>query len=640
MYRIQKVTDHPTVDFAAEELKKYLRMMMPRAGEIPIFRTGNPENAFRLGLMADFGIAQEEHVVPELDDVICIDTDDHGGIIAGSNPRSILFAVYHYLEENGCRWLFPGVDGEYIPMQTVKGVKYRKMAKMRFRGQCNEGAEAQQNMLETIDFQAKLGMNAYMLEFDIPCYYYDTYYNHTNNPHKRPEPITPTTVLQWKRACEAEIAKRGLMFHDMGHGWTAEPFGIDTTKGWSREPVPISDEARSYIAMVNGKREPYGGIPLNSNFCMSNPVARKKVVDYIVNYASAQNNVDYLHVWLGDNHNNHCECENCQEKIPSDWYMILMNELDAALTAAKLKTHIVFIVYVDTYWPPKTERIQNPDRFTMLFAPITRSYRTSYQTEAKPEAFRPYERNRLVMPKDEAENMTYLKLWNEVFNGDQFCYEYHFWRLHYYDPGYTKIARVIADDIKGLSKWNLKGIIEDQTQRNYFPNGFPQYLYAKMLFDPELSFEEIREDYFSHAYGQDWKLVAEYLEQIGTLFDFDFLCGYRSRKEGQRLYCPEHTPQLQKIEPLVQSFLPVIDAHEIQPMRAASVSWQLLRWHAGFVTTLAKACIEMSQGNTEAGLAYWTQFISDVGAQEDLLQRYLDIRLLIQSLRLNFPANT
>jgi hypothetical protein len=34
MYQINKITSHPTVDFAAEELKKYLRMMMPEAGEI------------------------------------------------------------------------------------------------------------------------------------------------------------------------------------------------------------------------------------------------------------------------------------------------------------------------------------------------------------------------------------------------------------------------------------------------------------------------------------------------------------------------------------------------------------------------------------------------------------------------------
>ena len=36
MYKIFKYSNHPTVDFAAEELKKYLRMMMPRCGEIEI----------------------------------------------------------------------------------------------------------------------------------------------------------------------------------------------------------------------------------------------------------------------------------------------------------------------------------------------------------------------------------------------------------------------------------------------------------------------------------------------------------------------------------------------------------------------------------------------------------------------------
>ena len=36
MFTINKITSHTTVDFAAEELKKYLRMMMPRRGEMPV----------------------------------------------------------------------------------------------------------------------------------------------------------------------------------------------------------------------------------------------------------------------------------------------------------------------------------------------------------------------------------------------------------------------------------------------------------------------------------------------------------------------------------------------------------------------------------------------------------------------------
>ena len=36
MYKIYKIASNTVVDFAAEELKKYLRMMMPRCGEITI----------------------------------------------------------------------------------------------------------------------------------------------------------------------------------------------------------------------------------------------------------------------------------------------------------------------------------------------------------------------------------------------------------------------------------------------------------------------------------------------------------------------------------------------------------------------------------------------------------------------------
>ena len=90
MYKIYKITSHPTVDFAAEELKKYLRMMMPRCGEIVIERNPNATDGFRLGLMSDFGLDTSEAGDLQLDDILHIDTDACGGIIAGSNARSVL----------------------------------------------------------------------------------------------------------------------------------------------------------------------------------------------------------------------------------------------------------------------------------------------------------------------------------------------------------------------------------------------------------------------------------------------------------------------------------------------------------------------------------------------------------------------
>ena len=122
--------------------------------------------------MQDFGLDVSDAEEPELDDILYIDTDKNGGIIAGDNQRSVLLAVYEYLRRNGCRWLFPGVGGEFIPMQDIKAVKYRHKPTSRYRGLCNEGSEFQEGMVNCIDFLTKVGMNVFMMEFFISTSYF------------------------------------------------------------------------------------------------------------------------------------------------------------------------------------------------------------------------------------------------------------------------------------------------------------------------------------------------------------------------------------------------------------------------------------------------------------------------------------
>ena len=81
MYKIFKYSNHPTVDFAAEELKKYLRMMMPRCGEIDIAHAPDATDGFRLGLMQDFGLDVSDAEDPVLDDVVPLLDDD---LLAGN----------------------------------------------------------------------------------------------------------------------------------------------------------------------------------------------------------------------------------------------------------------------------------------------------------------------------------------------------------------------------------------------------------------------------------------------------------------------------------------------------------------------------------------------------------------------------
>ena len=73
MYQIKKMRADNVIDFAAEELKKYLRMMMPECGDIAISYEPNATEGFRLGLAEDFGLNFEEAEDPVLDDVVHIE---------------------------------------------------------------------------------------------------------------------------------------------------------------------------------------------------------------------------------------------------------------------------------------------------------------------------------------------------------------------------------------------------------------------------------------------------------------------------------------------------------------------------------------------------------------------------------------
>ena len=601
-YTIFRKNADPVIDFAAQELKKYLRMMMPRCGEIhtPYYPSARPEDGFCLGVFTDFGINPCPVEDARLDDAVYAETTASGGVIAGSNPRSVLLSVYRYLRENGCRWLFPGPDGEVIPVKEIKPVSFCKAADCRYRGQCNEGSETQSIMFDAIDFTPKIGMNTFMQEFDIPHAYYDLYYRNEGalEPDFCPEQLSDDTIQQWKRACEAEIAKRGLLYHDMGHGWTAAPFGLPNNGGWDSydDEKVVPAESRQYLALRNGKRELYNGVPLNTNICMSNPAARAVVAKAVADYAEKQNNVDFLHIWLADASNNHCECAACAEKSVPDWYVMLLNDIDRELTARGLDTHIVFIVYVDTVWAPAEEQLQNPARFSMLFAPITRRYTETYRQEPDFSALTPFVRNRLSFPHGMAAYLAYLSEWQKRFSGDCFCYEYHFWVKQYHDLGGMYHARIISEDIKGLKRHRLRGMVEDGSQRSAFPTGFPAYVYGLTLFDNNYTYEELRTEYFSAAFGEDWRAAADYLDALSDSSVISLLYGELPRDSGE---AADAKAKLFSFRKTVRAFLPFIDEHRNHPVHACAVSWRLLYLHAETVLRFLDACEETAAQHPE-----------------------------------------
>ena len=628
MFVIHKITSNSVVDYAAEELKKYLRMLMPECGDIKIAYLPEATSGFRLGLMQDFGLDVSDAEDTDLDDILYINCDENGGIIAGDNPRSVLFSVYEYLRQNGCRWLLPGVDGEYIPMQDIKPVIYRHKPSLRYRGWCNEGAEFQQCMLDAIEFAPKVGLNVFMLEFKVPLGYYRSYYNHKYNEENRPaEPVSSTMVLQWKRQCESEIAKRGLQFHDIGHGWTVDSFGIDSSLRSSTgdNEELVSDEARQYLALLNGERKLYKNTLNWTNFCMSNPKAQKMFAEYVANYAQGHSNSDYLHVWLGDMQNNHCECEDCRKKRPSDWYVILLNMIDEELTKRKLDTRIVFIVYVDTSWAPVMEKIHNQDRFTLMLAPITRDYGFALPEGGIKAKTVPYERNQLKLPESLEEYFAYLEEWKKMWHGANIAYEYHFWTQQCYDPSGVEFSRRINEDVRVYKENGITGIIEDGSQRSFFPTGLAFYTYARTLYDTSLSAEEIAKDYFDTAFAEASNQFYAYLKKLGDAFDFYYLIKNRSADINiSPFYNPERAAVLREFGQIEAEGRSLIQKYYNFPHRLGTVSVRLLEKHLDFAVDLAKVLAEKAVCNDDEAAKLLKEFRIKFGKEEPLIEKYFD----------------
>ena len=622
MLYIKKVTSDSVIDFAAEELKKYLRMMMPDGGDVKISYAPDAEEGFRLGLMQNFGLDVSDADNAELDDVLYIDCDTSGGIVAGSNPRSVLIAVYEYLRQNGCRWLFPGVDGEYIPLSNIKPVKYRHKPSSRYRGNCIEGATGQKMLLDFIDFMPKLGLNTFQLQFKIPATFYDRNYQHFQPQNRNtPEPITLNCALQWSRALECEMSRRGIMLHSYGHGFTQDPFGLGTSTGWqTMEDEDIPDDKREFLAMLNGKRTFFKKSPLNTNVCMSNPKVRELIKTYIADYCASHSNVDYLHVWLADDFNNHCECDECVKKIPTDWYVMLLNEIDAELAARNLHSRIVFISYEETIWPPISERLNNPDRFTMMIAPITRDFTHTLAPGVVPVVTE-YERNKILLPRDLGTYLEYFNEWKKAWQGTSFVFDYHFWMTFHYDISGLRLAKVTYDDNTLFRERGLNGTIECGTQRAFFPTGVVFYTHARYLFDENLSFDQIVNDYFSHAFGSDYEKFIDYLNELEGTLPYLYLSRIR---RNITLNVPTVIEKLRRADVVLEKGRALVKSHYNSDERIQTVSVRILEYHLKYTARIIEMILKRIDGDEDGARLAYEKMLDEYASVEKEFEYHFD----------------
>lgn len=659
--KITVVKRNETLQYATDELKKYVTAMSRGRIDSEIefvdsFSKESCKEGIVLGTLSDLALDMHDLEDDFIEDIIDVDIKDCKGYIAGSNPRSVLMGVYKYCTSAGCRFLRPGPDGDYVPKADLKNhsYKYRKKADYPFRCEIIEGAVSYEHCRDTVYFLPKIGMNSYMIEGLVPYSYMHKWYGHVGNVNlRRKGQVTDYGMLEdYVALLEKDIKRAGLILQTLGHGWMGEKLGI---KRGSNEEESLTDENRQYLAMVNGKRGLYHGSQFYTNFCYSNPEARKLLADTVVEYAKSHPHVDYVHLWLADSMNNWCECDGCRKLEPSDHYIVLLNEIDEALLKEGLDTRLSLIMYVETVRPPKLFKLNNPKRFFLTVA-IGTNTEIGYKPLECKEPIPEYELNIWKM-LSAPQRFKCHHDWKAICDGmPSAVFEYRFYIDQYCDLGHMRISRETHRDMRGLDSVEFQGVLSDKTHRMYMPTSLPMIMMGEVMFDKSLDFDTRADEYFEGAFGNDGAKCREYLEGLTELLspanfrvDKDSSLGLEEEGVGEAETAlkswknnPEVAEKVRKIPEYLAEFMPIIEDNiAYADDNSRLLSWKYLKYHSEICLKFSDIMLAGAEGDMErAKEKYFVleKYLSDHELEFHyafdvfLFLRYLRIKLKMPSI--------
>lgn len=519
MLTIHLIGDDPAVALAGDELRRCLTEMSGTEVELRASAEMTPEAGIWLATADALGDDLSPPAVadPVWDDAFCVRSAGEALVISGSNPRSVLMGAYEYLRRLGAEWIFPGPDGEMLPQVAeipLAGFDLECAPPNRHRGVCIEGAPSLEHVLDMVEWMPRIGYNAFFLQFQVAGYFWRLWYEHRLNPEWGETPqLSEEECAELDRRVIAEVKRRGLILHQVGHGWTAAALDLPTD-GWVTYDGEIADAERELIAEVDGKRELWGGIPINTELCYSNPEARRRMLDVIADWAEAHPEVDALHFWLSDAPNNHCECAGCSEHSPGDWYAMLTNELTPRIAGIDPDMKIVLLAYHDLLWPPETVEIdRGHDNLISMFAPISRCYAhslNSAECDSGETLVRPA-RNDMAMPRSNRQLVDLWRIWGWGDRDNSFCFDYHFMWPWMGDLLSIDLKSLMPQDIEDYAALDLGGLMNCGSQRIFYPTGWAYWLTARLLCGEQVG-EEDRERYFELTYGDGYRTAMSFLD--------------------------------------------------------------------------------------------------------------------------------
>ena len=144
-------------------------------------------------------------------------------------------------------------------------------------------------------------------------------------------------------------------------------------------------------------------------------------------------------------------------------------------------------------------------------------------------------------------------------------------------------------------------------------------------------------DYFSHAYGEDYREVVAFLEKMTECFDHKYFAAENSADEKVgKYYNPAMAEKLRAAKKAIAEFAPFVEAHKNMPKRAQTVSYRILRRYLEYLMGLADIAILRSMGAGKEARELYNKFMLDFGKFEIELERYFDICIFGKAIEWRF----
>jgi len=227
------------------------------------------------------------------------------------------------------------------------------------------------------------------------------------------------------------------------------------------------------------------------------------------------------------------------------------------------------------------------------------------------------------MPRKIEENVARLRRWQEIFTGDGFIFDYHFFTDHYKDPGYSQISKMLFDDIKNLDKLGLNGTVNCQLTRAFFPTGLGLYLMARALWNKNSDFATEANAYYQFAFGDSE--VKKYFENLSELFDPPYIRREKTQAD------PAAAEKFKSIPAFIDAFGNSFINKGTH--RCVNRSREILRLHGMVCKLLSKALYYRAKGMKDESLIVFKDVESWARLNDKNLNDVLDLYVFIHTWR-------